>query len=57
MLEFAWKAYNKLNFDRNVKLSLPDWKRRRLKNNAENVTDCLTKKQLDNVTQHVGIQT
>ena len=38
MLEFAWKAYNKLNFDRNVKLSLPDRKCRRLKNNAENVT-------------------
>ena len=26
ILEFAWKAYNKLNFDRNVKLSLPDRK-------------------------------
>ena len=38
MLEFAWKAYNKLNFDRNVKISLPDRKCRRLKNNAENVT-------------------
>ena len=36
--EFAWKAYNKLNFDRYVKLSLPDRKYRRLKNNAENVT-------------------
>ena len=44
MLEFAWKTYNKLNFDRNVKLSLADQKCRWLshlpviKNNAENVT-------------------
>ena len=36
--EFAWKAYNKLNFDRYVKLPLPDRKCRRLKNNAEHVT-------------------
>ena len=38
MLEFAWKAYNKLSFNRNVELSLPDRKCRRLKNNAENIT-------------------
>ena len=43
MLEFAWKAYNKVNFDRkfNVKLSLPDRKCRplsQMKNKAENVT-------------------
>jgi len=40
--KFAWKAYNKLNFDRNVKLSLANRKYRRLshlKNNSNNNTE------------------